>query len=46
VLAIRRSLMAAKGTRKPESTNPNQPMTGLIQIRRCSGFGSSTTKRE
>ena len=41
VWAIGRSLMAAKGTRTPESTNPNQPRTGLIQIRRCSVFGSS-----
>ena len=41
VRAIGRSLMAAKGTRTPESTNPNQPRTGLIQIRRCSVFGSS-----
>ena len=33
--------MSAKGTRKPESTNPSQPKNGLIRIRRCSVFGSS-----
>jgi hypothetical protein len=30
--------MAAKGTRKPDSTNPNQSRTGLTRIRRTLGF--------
>jgi hypothetical protein len=35
----------AKGIRKPKSTDPIQPRTGLIRIRRCSVFGSSTGGR-
>jgi hypothetical protein len=41
VLDIGRSPLAAKGTRKPQSTSPNHSWTGLNRIRRCSVFGSS-----
>jgi hypothetical protein len=46
VLDTRRSLVSAKGTRKPESTNLSQIRKGNDSDLRCSVFGSSTTKRE